>query len=151
MEFFQLFLGCLGVLIVIALAAIPFSIWERRKLNKKVNEVFAERQELNNRGFYEKYFQAQGIPYFIVQKIRTIFAEELNANMSKLSAEDDFSKNLSFFWEYDSLADVEIVLRIEEEFQIKLTPEDLQDQFRTVDGIVNLVWRKVREKEKLGN
>jgi acyl carrier protein len=147
----ELFLGCLGILIVIALAAVPFSIWESRKRNKEVNAVFAGRQELDDRDFYEKYFQAQGIPYFIVQKIRTIFAEELNADMSRLSAEDDFSKNLSFFWEFDSLADVEIVMRLEEEFQIKLTSEDLQDQFRTVDGMVNLVWRKVREKEKLGN
>ena len=66
----ELFFGCLGILIVIALAAVPFSIWESRKRNKEVNEVFAGRQELDDRDFYEKYFQAQGIPYFIVQKIR---------------------------------------------------------------------------------
>lgn len=143
------FFVCLGIVIIVTIAAIPFTIWENRKLNKKVEEVFAGRQEMDDEDFYKRFFKAQGIPFYIVQKMRQIFAEELNANLSMLSAEDDFSKNLSFFWEYDSLADVEIVMRIEEEFQIKLTSEDLQYQFRTVNGIINLVWRKVCEEEKL--
>lgn len=131
------------------MAIAPFVIWDIKKLNKNVKEVFKGRQELDDADFYERYFKAQGIPFYVVRKIRKIFAEELNADLSRLSADDDFSKNLSFLWDYDSLADVEIVMRIEEEFQIKLNDEDLQNQFRSVNGIFNLIWRKVREKETL--
>lgn len=129
-----------------AIGTLSYFFSERQK-RKKLEEVFGERQELDEKEFYERYFAEKGIPFYIVQQIRQVLEDELGANLSRLSAKDDFSKNLSFFWEHDSLADVEIVMRLEEEFQIELTSEDLPNQFRTIDGIVNLVWQKVREKE----
>ena len=136
-----------GIVVALIIVVTPFVILDIKKRDRKIEAVFAERQELNERDFYEKYFEQKGVPFFIVQIVRQILERELSADLSRLSAADDFSKNLSFFWQYDSLADVEIVESIEEEFQIELTAEDLQNQFRTVDGIVDLVWRKVREKK----
>jgi acyl carrier protein len=76
----------------------------------------------------------------------------LDADLSRLSAEDDFSKNLNFFWQEDSLADVEIFERIEEEFQIKLHQSDFDGlETTTINDIVNIVWRKVREKNEFSN
>ncbi len=143
------FLICFGIAVLFVLAILPFAIRDIRKRDRTIEEVFDGRQELNERDFYEKYFEQKGVPFFVVRKVRQILERELEADLSRLSAEDDFTKNLNFFWQHDSLADVEIVLSLEEEFQIKLLPENLQEEFRTVDGIVNLVWRKLKEKEKL--
>ena len=137
---------CLGIIIFLITVVTPFVVWEIRKRDRKIESVFAGRQELNERDFYEMYFEQKGVPFFIVQKVRQILERELAADLSRLSAADDFSKNLNFFWQHDSLADVEIVLSIEEEFQIELTSENLQEEFRTIDGIIDLVWRKIREK-----
>jgi acyl carrier protein len=61
-------------------------------------------------------------------------------------------KNLNFFWQEDSLADVEIFERIEEEFQIKLHQSDFDGlETTTINDIVNIVWRKVREKNEFSN
>jgi acyl carrier protein len=65
--------------------------------------------------------------------------------MSRLSAEDDFSKNLNFFWQYDSMADVEIVVRLEKEFDIKITDVEAE-RTKTVEDLVNLVWLKLQQR-----
>jgi acyl carrier protein len=43
------------------------------------------------------------------------------------------------------MAAIEIVLRLEKEFSIKISDAEAQ-QSTTIDGIVNLVWLKVRER-----
>lgn len=139
---------CFGIFIVVMLASLPLAALDTRKRRRAIEEAFRGRQELDERDFYEKYFEQREIPFFIVRKVRQILERDLDADLSRLSAEDDFTKNLNFFWQFDSLADAEIVLSLEEEFQIKLAEKNLQEEFRTVDGLVNLVWRKVREKEE---
>ncbi len=62
--------------------------------------------------------------------------------MSRLRAEDDFSKNLSFFWDFDSMANVEIVLAIEEHFQIKIADPEAENT-HTVSELVQLVSSKI--------
>jgi acyl carrier protein len=62
--------------------------------------------------------------------------------MSCLHDEDDFSKNLNFFWEFDSLADVEIISALEKKFGVNITDEEAENA-HTVNDIVNLVARKV--------
>ena len=141
------FFVCLGCIIVFLLALTPFVIWDIKKRDKKIKEVFGGREKLNVEDFYEKYFKARGVPFYVVQKIREILERELDADLSALSAEDDFSKNLSFFWDFDSLAGVEIVIGIEEEFQIRLTEQNVKEQTYTIDEIVNMVWQKIQEKE----
>jgi acyl carrier protein len=69
----------------------------------------------------------------------------LHADLSRLAAEDDFKKNLSFFWQFESVADVEIVVRIEEEFEISITDYEAE-RTQTVEELVNLVWQKVRQR-----
>lgn len=143
-------LECLSILAAFFVLFLVLRFYYRRDreiTERKIENVFGGRENLDDEEFYNKYFKAKGVPFFITQKIRKILSEEFEVDLSRLSAEDDFSKNLSFFWEWDSAYDVEIVETIEEEFEIKLTHEELQEQFRTVDGIVDLVWKKVREKE----
>ncbi len=132
----------LGLVIVIG---IPIWLWQSKAKRKKIEETFGDRQTLDERTFYERYFQSRGVPFFVVSKVRQILEEELEADMSRLSAEDDFSKILSFFWKYDSMADVEIVVRLEKEFDIKITDAE-SEQTKTVDDLVNLVWLKLQQR-----
>ena len=147
MSTFHYYLGQILILIaLLILLGIPLSLWEGRKKKKKLEGAFAEREPLDAHTFYEKYFRARGVPADIVLKVRHILEDELNADLSRLAAEDDFSRTLSFFWEYDSMADVEIVMRLEEEFGIKITDAEAE-RTRTVEDIVNLVRGKLRPRE----
>jgi acyl carrier protein len=134
------------ILLLLFVFAIPLSMWENRARKKKLETAFAGRASLDEQTFYERYFRSRGVPADVVVKVRRILEDELDADLSRLAAEDDFSRNLSFFWEYDSLADVEIIMRLEEEFGIKIA-NDEAGQTKTIEDIVNLVWKKLRSRE----
>lgn len=149
MSYIYQFLIFIAALVI---AGIPIYIISEKRRKRELEEVFGERQSLDEKDFYEKYFAAKGVPFFVVKKIREILEEILYADLSRLAAEDDFSKNLSFFWREDSLADVEIFEKIEEEFEIKLHQTDFDSlNSLTIDEIVDLIWRKVREKDEFQN
>lgn len=133
------------IFVLLTIIGVPMWLWESRTKRKKTEELFANRQPLDERAFYEKHFESRGVPFFIVSYVRKILEEELEADLSRLSAEDDFKKNLSFFWQYDSLAGVEIVISLEKEFGIKIT-DDEAEKINTVDDMVNLVWLKLRQR-----
>ena len=128
--------------IVAATAVVGLGWRESRSKEKKVQEAFAGRESLTPEAFYDRYFLGMGVAPEIVSGIRKILEEELGADMSRLRAEDDFSKNLSFFWDFDSMADVELVLAIEEYFQIKITDPEAE-KTNTVSELVQLVSSKV--------
>src|SRR5262245_36308353 len=130
---------------VVIVIGIPIAIWTAKAKKKKIEEAFAGRPPLDERTFYETYFESHGVPFFVVSKVREILESELSADLSRLSAGDDFSQNLSFFWDYESAAAVEIIVRLENEFDIKITDAEAQ-QTTTIDDIVNLVWLKVRQR-----
>jgi acyl carrier protein len=149
MKYLYIILYTVGTLLAIS---ISIAVVSRRRRNKKIDDVFAKRQELDERDFYERYFESQGVPFFIVKKIREILNDVLDADLSRLSAEDNFSNNLSFFFEDDSAADIEITERIEEEFEITLSESDIAGvESWSINNLVNLVWRKVNEKQKSDN
>jgi acyl carrier protein len=139
-------LGIIALLFaLIVVIGIPVWFWESRAKKKKLQQVFADREALDEFAFYERYFKERGIPLELVSKIRTILEEELEADLSRLSANDDFKKNLSFFWEYDSMADVEVVIRIEKEFDIKISDHEVWQTY-TVEDLINLVWGKLQQR-----
>lgn len=114
---------------------------EKAAKAQKVATAFANREALSIDAFYHRYFKSAEIPYFVVAGVIKILAEYLDTDMSRLSAADDFSKNLSFFWDYDSMADVEIICALEKEFNIKILNEEAE-KTTTVNDIVNLIARK---------
>lgn len=135
------FLSALG-----AIALVAFVVWsvrrESRAKARKVRDTFAGREPLTPEAFYDCYFLGLGIAPEVVVGIRKILEEQLGADMSRLRAEDDFSKNLSFFWDFDSMADVELVLAIEEHFQIKIADPEAE-KTHTISELVRLVSNKV--------
>lgn len=125
----------------IAFLAVLFLKHESRRKKRKLEAAFAGRETLDAEGFYDKYFKAKGVPPNIVLGVREVLEEQLLADMSRLADIDDFSKNLGFFFEFDSMADIEIVMALEEKFGIKIADDEAADT-KTVDDLVRLVWRK---------
>ena len=120
-------------------------IYESKAKKKKFEAAFAGQEPLDEQIFYERYFQARGVPADVVIKVRRILEDALDADLPRLKAEDDFTKNLSFFFQYDSLADVELVGRLEEEFSIKIADAEAE-RTRTVEDIISLVWLKLQQR-----
>jgi acyl carrier protein len=146
METVLYWLGQAGILIAILLViGIPVWLYESRAKRKKFEAAFAGRDPLDEQAFYETYFQSRGVPADVVIKVRRILEEVLGADLSRMKAEDDLTKNLSFFFQYDSMADVELVERLEEEFSIKIADAEAE-KTRTVEEIVGLVWLKLRQR-----
>lgn len=133
----------LGVFVFFVL----FWIYENRKNVALLKNAFAGRESISNETFYETYFKEQKIPENIVYGIKRILEEQLDTDLSKLSAEDDFSTNLNFFFAIDSMADVEIVIALEKEFNIKVSDTEAEAT-HTIRDIVDLVWRKINERIK---
>jgi acyl carrier protein len=139
-------LSQIGVIVAFVLAVgAPMWIYASRAKRKRFEAAFAGREPLDAQAFYERYFQSRGVPADVVIKVRRILEDVLDADLSRLKAEDDLTSNLSFFFQYDSMADVELVIRLEEEFGIKITDAEAE-QTHTVEDIVSLVWLKLRQR-----
>lgn len=70
----------------------------------------------------------------IFDKIREILAEQLGADPEDITMDTNIMKNL----EADSLDVVEIIMAIEDEFEIEIPDEDAE-QLQTVAGIVKYI------------
>lgn len=125
-------------LAVLWMLATAFGKSESRARAKKIEALFAGRPALTPEHFYEAHYREAGIPFSVVDGIRAILEEQLDADMSRLRSSDDFSKNLSFFWDYDSMANVEILCAIEEKFAIRISDEEAE-KLKTVDDIIHFV------------
>ena len=119
------------------------------KLNQKsladqLDRYFGDRQPLSDDDFYIQYFEKQGIPKKIPVKIRKIFENQFGADFSRISNTDDFSTDMKFIWGFDSLGDVEIIIAIEEEFDIKIENEEAE-KMKSIQDIVSCVWNKTKK------
>ena len=70
----------------------------------------------------------------VFEKIRSIIAEQLSADIDEISMETSLTKDL----EADSLDAVEIIMAIEDEYSIEI-PDEQSEQFTTVGSIVEYV------------
>ena len=86
-----------------------------------LEHVFNGRDPLDDAQLWESYFRHEGVALDTVARVRCILSEILDADLLRIRDSDDFSKELNFFWELDSLADVEIVQALEQEFHITIT------------------------------
>lgn len=110
---------------------------------RRLDAVFVGRTPLTPEGFFTRYFEERGFDRDMVLRIRKIFAENISLDLSRLSATDDFSRELQFIWKYDSLADVEIVLDLETEFGITISDAEATSM-TTLLAVVEMVDEKLR-------
>jgi acyl carrier protein len=134
-----------GVVFAVTILLVLVRLESRRR-TRKIEEAFAGRPALSSEEFFERHFEGTGVPSRVVHGVRTVLEEQLGADLSRLSSNDDFAKNLRFFFDYDSLVDVEIVTALEELFEIQITNEEAE-QARTVEDIVNMVAKHVQLKD----
>jgi acyl carrier protein len=117
-------------------------ITESGRKQRKLDRVFAGREPLGDHRLWELYFRQYGVASDTVARIRRILAEILQADLSRVRDTDDFSKELAFFWDFDSLADVQIVEALEEQFSITITDADAE-AMKTLRDIVLGVHAKI--------
>jgi len=146
------FISPLFALFASLIVFIAFSFYFRKRTTNsrqaRIEKAFATRRMLDEQSFYQKYFQKKGIPMYVAIGVRQVLEEVLAADLSRLTADDDFTNNLSFFFQDDSLADVEIISELEEKFGIKFNDKDAENM-TTVASIVDCVWMKEKQKTKL--
>jgi acyl carrier protein len=98
-----------------------FTKMEQQQKLRKLEQVFAGREPLDDSQLWRGYFQQYGVAPDTVAKVQRILTEILQADLSRIRDTDDFSKELALFWSFDSLADLEIVQALEDEFDITIT------------------------------
>ncbi len=74
----------------------------------------------------------------ILEKVRKIVAEQLDKDIEDVKPESNFSTDLAA----DSLDTVELVMALEEEFDIEI-PDEVAEQITTVQAAVGHISEKV--------
>jgi acyl carrier protein len=115
---------------------------ESAQKQKKLDRLFAGREPLDDQQLWQRYFQQYSVAPETVAKIRHIFSELLEVDFSRIRDTDDFTKELAFFWDFDSLVDVQLVQSLEDEFGIAITDAEAKEM-KTLKAIVLAVHAKI--------
>ncbi|MEQ1558013.1 MAG: acyl carrier protein [Methyloglobulus sp.] len=135
----------IGIVVSILIVVIVGK-YSERKQKQLLDLAFKGRESLTTEQFYQRFFENQGIPFDVVEGVKNIFSEELAIDFSRLHDDDDFSKNIRFIWDLDSMADVEIVLALEKKFSIRIDDDEAAN-IRTFRDLVHFVNDKTKRSE----
>ena len=114
----------------------------REGKQRHLDHLFARREPLDDAQLWESYFRAQGVALDTVTRVRRILSDILEVDLGRIRATDSFSKQLSFFWDIDSLADLKIVHALEEDFKITISNAEAE-AMKTLQDIVLEVHKKI--------
>ena len=109
-----------------------------RARKRKLTDTFAGREPLTPEQFYQRYYADSDVPPEVVLAIHRILEQELETALPYLQPQDSFAGNLRFLFEFDSMADVALVLAIEKHFQIQIDNQEAEAT-RTVAELIQLV------------
>ena len=141
-----IFIAIVIVAIAIVKILLPWIVrLERKKRKERTNIIFQGLESIDAQSFYERYYRDKGIEIQIIKGIREVLEKVLDADMSRIQPGDDFTKNLKYYFDSDSMADVEIVVGIEKTFEIKIADEEAQ-RTKTIDDLIMLVKEKIKLK-----
>lgn len=113
--------------------------------NARAESVFRGREPLDDRVLWERCFSQYGVAVDTVARVRKVLTEVLQTDLSRIRDSDDFSKELAFFWDWDSMADVETVQGIEAEFGITISDAEAE-AMKTLKDIVLGVHEKIKDR-----
>lgn len=128
----------ISVLILIVTAWLFF---EKRRMNRDVENIFRDRPSLSDNDFYAAFFQDSGISCEIVYGVREVLAKELNVDVTRMIPNDDFSRNLRFLLDNDSMIDIALIEGLEMRFNITILDKEAENT-KTIYDIIALVHRK---------
>jgi acyl carrier protein len=111
----------------------------------RAEAAFHGREPLDDRALWERYFRQYGVAENTAARVRKVLTEALQTDLSRIRDTDDFSKELAFFWEWDSMADVEAVLGLESEFQISITDAEAE-AMKTFRDVVLVIHEKIKNR-----
>lgn len=127
------------ILFVIAFFLLLFSCIKQSlndaKRYKQQEQAFLQRPSLSKAEFYQRYFQQSGISEFVVLGVIEVLEQYFSTELAKLQPDDLLYGELTFLFDSDSLADVEMLCALEEKFNIHISSE----QVRTLFSIHNLI------------
>ena len=136
--------GAMNTALGIAVLALIVGAWlffEKRRVNREFENTFRGRRSLSDDDFYAKFYQDSGISREIVTGVREVLAYELQVDVTRMIPDDDFSCNLRFLLDSDSMVDVELVEGMERRFGIAISDKEAEDT-KTIHDIITLVHRK---------
>jgi acyl carrier protein len=129
------------VIIVILIAAIMWGKIDDKNRDIEIVKIFKGRESLSPREFYEKYYGDRDISEYVVVNIIKILETTLETELSRLTPSDDLSENLRYLFEFDSMADVDIVESVESRFAIKISDTEAEN-INTINDLVLFVSSK---------
>jgi len=113
--------------------------------NARAEEVFRGREPLDDRMLWERFFSQYGVAVDTVARVRKVLTTVLQTDLSRIRDSDDFSKELAFFWDWDSMADDEAVQGLEVEFGITISDADAE-AMKTLKDIVLGIHEKIKSR-----
>jgi len=109
---------------------------------ERLDYVFDGREPLDDLQFWQSCFKQHGVGLEIVVAVRFIFSNVLKADLSRIRDTDDFSRELAFVWDMDSLAHGEIMQAIEDHFRITISDAEAETM-NTLKDIVLAIHAKL--------
>lgn len=134
------------LILVLVLLTVLCSWKSDQRIQEELTTLFSGRPDRGEDDYYDKFFGGSDVPRDVVSGIRAIFSEHVGVDLSALEADDDFSKEYSIIWDLDSLADVEIIIAIEEKFDVEISGGEASE-ITTIRGIAESVANKLRRTE----
>lgn len=126
---------------VLALTVVVWLFFEKRRVDREFEDTFRGRESLSNDNFYAAFYQDSGISREVVTGVRQVLADELRVDVSRIIPGDDFSRNLRFLLDTDSMVDVALVEALEKRFRIAISDKEAEGT-KTVHDIITIVHRK---------
>ena len=119
-----------------------------KKTRGRLNDLLSSKQQRDDQDYYDEFYQGSEVSEHVVSKIRHIFCEQTGMELKPLEPDDDLSGDYSLIWAMDSMADVEIVIALEEEFDIDISDAEAASM-KSIRDISEIVTAKI-EAKKMG-
>lgn len=138
--------ACIGIVILIFLAGMATAFLKRSRNRSRLITLFADREPLTVEEFHERYIAPKGIPYFVSSGVLKALEAELQVDLSRLKADDDFAGNLLFL--RNALEDPNTLRALEDVFEITISESDVHEMGTKAGDIIELVWKTLQKKHK---
>ena len=125
-------------------------IFDSDKKDKlKLAELFSNRAVRSDEDYDRTFFKNSSIDKDVVTQVRRIFIEQLGENYDLLEPDDDWTADYLVIWNLDSFGYVELMMALEEEFEIKISDAEAAEMrsLRDITEMVSAKLAKLDSKE----